>query len=106
MGMETVGFLGLAGAAIAQGEQQKKIARQSLIAQTRAQDSAAASAAAAARRSAMEQRALNKKKPNVTSLLADEQQRALTGPSAAMLTGNLGVRPSMLKLGGVSPLGT
>lgn len=89
------------------GEQGARQQRRAVRRQEQAQRESAAAAAAQQRRAEMEQRKANARKPDVTSLLASEQQRALMGPSSTMLTGTSGTTRSAgsVKLGQTSMLG-
>jgi hypothetical protein len=57
------------------------------------------------RRQEMEQRRLNRRKPNIQSILGAERRAALTGPGATTLTGSAGVGRESLTLGRSSLLG-
>ena len=100
--------LGLAGAgavggSIFQGQQQKQAARRSIRAQERAQDEATSRAAAEVRRQSLAERRLNRRKPDITSLLSAERRSGLGETS---LTGAGGVGRGSLTLGRSSLLGS
>ena len=56
-------------------------------------------------RAQIDQNKANRKKADVSALSQKEEQAALTGPAGTMLTGNQGIDPEKLKLGGNTLLG-
>lgn len=93
------------GIAVAQGEAQMRAQKRAARRTAEAQRLATSRAAAEQRRQEMEQRRLNRRKPNVMSLLGKEQNAAATGPGATLLTGSAGVPRDRLTLGSSSLLG-
>lgn len=96
---------GLGGLAILQGESQKRAQKRAASRQAEAQRLATSRATAEQRRQEQGQRKLNRRKPNTTSLLAEERRAAGTGPGATTLTGAAGVSGEKLTLGKTSLLG-
>lgn len=96
---------GVIGGSIYQGLQQRRAQRRGERAQAAAQDVATRRAAAEVRRARDKERSLNRKKPNVLSLLNREKEAALTGPGSTLLTGSTGINRSNLLLGRSSSLG-
>lgn len=64
--------------------------------QEQSQREATASALAAERQGQMESRRVNAKQPDIASLMSSEQQRAISGPTATMLTGQNQMRTTSL----------
>lgn len=95
----------LVGGSVFQGQQQKQAARRSARAQEAAQREATSQAAAEVRRQGISERKLNRRRPNVLSLLSAERRSALTGPGATALTGSTGVGRGQFMLGRSSLLG-
>ncbi len=93
------------GGSIYQGLQQRRAQRRGERAQEAAQEVATRRAAAEVRRARDQERSLNRKKPNVLSLLNREKTAALTGPGSTLLTGASGINRSNLLLGRSSSLG-
>ncbi len=93
------------GGSVQQGLESRQQQRRGLRAQESAQRTATSRAAAESRRSGREQRRLNRKRPNLSSLLGREQQSALRGPGATTLTGSAGVNQGRISLGRSSLLG-
>lgn len=93
------------GYGVYSGERGAQQQKQAVRKQEQAQKDNLASAAAAQRAADAEQRKANARKPDVTSLLASEQQQALSGPSSTMLTGSSGAARGSMKLGQTSMLG-
>ena len=59
-----------------------------------------------AARADIEMNRANRKKADVAAIKSKEDQSALSGPAGTMLTGNQGVNPDDLKLGGNTLLGS
>lgn len=64
--------------------------------QEQSQREAQASALAAERQGQMESRRVNAKQPDITSLMAADQKRAISGPTATMLTGQNQMRTTTM----------
>ena len=96
----------LVGGVVHQGEQQKEAAKKAERSQATAQRLATSRAAAELRTQDQERRRLNRRKPNVAGLLAEERRSSLTGAGATTLTGASGVGRERLTLGRSSLLGT
>lgn len=94
------------GLAIYEGERQRKIAKRNLQEQQRAQREANDRLSGERKLAAQRERQANQRRPNIMSLLAQEQQRARTGPGATLLSGTLGVPQSQAKLGKRTLLGS
>ena len=111
MGAAFGGALGIAGGgaavvgSIVQGQQQKSAQKRGERAQENAQRLATSRAAAEIRAQESDRRRLNKRKPNVAGLLAEERKSALSGAGATTLTGASGVGRERLTLGRSSLLG-
>tara|TARA_R100000808_G_scaffold5348_1_gene16354 strand:- start:101 stop:397 length:297 start_codon:yes stop_codon:yes gene_type:complete len=90
-----------AGSAAHTGEQQAKSQRRGIRAQKAAQESAIAKAVGERKLGDMEEAKLNKRKPDISTLLGRE--RKLKGPASTMLTGPGGASKGLL--GGKSMLG-
>lgn len=99
-----MGGLAIAGT-VYQGEKQAGAQKRALRSQEQAQKESASKAMYAEKRAAMESAKANGKSPDTASLLAQEQKRALSGPSSTMLSGQSGVSRSAMKLGQSSLLG-
>lgn len=95
-----------AGSAIYQGTEQRKSSKRSLARQREAQDAATREAISAKRQKEMTERAANRKTPDVSALLGEEQRRGGLGAPSTMLTGPTGVQRNNLLLGGAGKLGT
>ena len=74
--------------------------KQSLRRQKHAQESATSRAMAEAKRTEQERKRLNRKRPDIGSLLAEEQKAATKGAGGTLLTGPGGVGRNNLTLGG------
>ena len=94
------------GYSIYSGEQQRKQQQKSLNMQRDANEQAKADAKRAEDRADIEQNRANRKKADVAAVQSKEEQAALSGPAGTMLTGNQGVDPDDLKLGGNTLLGS
>lgn len=90
---------------IIQGQRQKSAAKRSERQQEEAQRLATSRAAAELRTQDQERRRLNKRKPNISGLLAEERKAGLSGVGATTLTGAAGVGRESLSLGRNSLLG-
>lgn len=93
------------GASIAQSERQRRQQGRALRAQEQAQREATSRAAAERRRQETEQRRLRRRKPNVASLLGEEQRLSQRGAGATLLTGVTGINRQRATLGHSSLLG-
>ena len=87
------------------GQNQKKQMKKQMEMQRQANLEARQRAKEAKERAQIDQNKANRKKADVSALSAKEEQAALTGPAGTMLTGNQGVDPEKLKLGGSTLLG-
>ena len=87
------------------GQNQKKQMKKQMEMQRQANLEARQRAKEAKERSQIDQNKANRKKADVSALSQKEEQAALTGPAGTMLTGNQGVDPEKLKLGGNTLLG-
>jgi len=96
---------GLPGLSVAQGQQAAREQKRALTRQEEAQRQALRAAASQQRRSEMEFRRVNRKVPDVGSLLAGEAASSRQGPGSTMLTGFPGIDPQRLLLGRTSLLG-
>ena len=94
------------GYSVYSGEQQRKQQERSLDMQRDANRQAKQDAKKAADRADIEQNRANRKKADVAAVQSKEEQAALSGPAGTMLTGNQGVDPDKLKLGGNTLLGS
>jgi len=86
-----------AGAAVHQGEQARAAGNRSARAAKAAQRQSLLASATREKQAAADERRLNPRKPDVTSILFDEQRAGNTGPASTILAG---------KGGGKSLLGT
>lgn len=82
--------LAAVGGTIYSGQQQARAQKKAERLQSMAQREATARALSTEREQRMEHARVSAKKPDITSLMATEQQRALNGPAATMLTGTGG----------------
>ena len=94
------------GYSIYSGEQQKKQQQKQIEMQKEANKQAKQDAQKAEERADIEQNRQNRKKADVAAVQSKEDQAALSGPAGTMLTGNQGVDPDDLKLGGNTLLGS
>ena len=105
-----VGALVLGGLALGyniySGEKQREQQKKQLKLQEQANADAKQQAKEAADRADIEQNRANRKKADVAAIQSKEDQSALSGPAGTMLTGNQGVNPDDLKLGGNTLLGS
>jgi len=84
------------GASVYQAEEAKKGQKASLRQQKSAQAQALARAQSESRRSELERRRLNRKRPDLGTLLTAEMDRARTGPASTLLTSARGAgRPTL-----------
>ncbi len=90
----------LIGGSIFEGQQQKRTQKRSLRRQEQAQRLAASRALAETGRSEQERRRLNRRQPDLGSLLADSQRGGAAGVGGTLLTGPGGVSRNRLTLGG------
>jgi hypothetical protein len=93
------------GASIHQGQKAAQQGRRAVRAQKDAQRSAEARAISENRRAEEERRRLNRRRPDVASLLGEEREAAQRGPASTLLTGSSGVSRRKLTLGSSSLLG-
>ena len=100
-----VGTVGV-GYSIYAGEQQKKQQQKQLAMQREANQDAKTRAKEAADRADIETNKANRKRVDVSAIRSKEEQAALSGPAGTMLTGNQGVNPDNLTLGGNTLLGS
>jgi len=100
-----VGTVGV-GYSIYAGEQQKKQQQKSLAMQAKANKEAQQRGEEAAERADVETNRANRKRADVAAIRSKEEQAALSGPAGTMLTGNQGVNPDNLTLGGNTLLGS
>jgi len=105
LGLTAAAAAASVGASAYQGHQQRKQARGAALQQMEAQRLATSRAAAEARRQEQQNRELNRKGPNLGSLLGAERRRGSSGPGATTLTGAAGVSAERLTLGRSSLLG-
>lgn len=99
-----LGALGI-GASIFQGQRQRQVERRARRDQQAAQQRAESRALAEERRAEEERRRLNRRRPDATSLLANQQRDGARGASGTLLTGPGGVNRGQLQLGRSSLLG-
>jgi hypothetical protein len=100
-------MIGLTTASTAyQGNQQDRAQKRAVKRQAEAQRLATTRAVSEQRRQEMESRRLNQRRPNIASLLANEQRGALAGAGSTMLSGTSGVPADRLTLGKSSLLGS
>jgi len=88
-----------------QQRQQKKMQEQQLAMQRKQNAEAKKRAKEAKDRADIEQNKANKKKADVSSLSNKESQASMLGGGGTLLTGNQGVDPNKLNLGGNTLLG-
>ena len=93
------------GTSIYQGQQQKKAQKKQLEQQRKFNEEAKATAKEAQDRADVEQNKANQRRADVSAIRSQGEQAALTGPAGTMLTGNQGVNPNDLTLGGNTLLG-
>jgi len=93
--LATIAVAGL-GTSIYQGQQQAQAQKKAQRMQEQSQREATASALAAERTGQMEEARVNKKQADMSSLMASEQKRAISGPTATMLTGQNQMRTTSL----------
>ena len=94
------------GYSIYSGEKQREQQKKSIRMQEEANEQAKTEAKEAEDRADIEQNRANRKKADVAAVQSKEEQAALSGPAGTMLTGNQGVNPDDLKLGGNTLLGS
>jgi len=94
------------GYSIYSGEKQREQQKKSIKIQKEANEQAKTEAKEAEDRADIEQNRANRKKADVAAVQSKEEQAALSGPAGTMLTGNQGVNPDDLKLGGNTLLGS
>ncbi len=104
-GVVVLGSLAL-GYNVYSQEQNRKQQDKQLKLQEQANTDAKKTAKEAADRADIEQNRANRKKADVAAIQSKEDQSALSGPAGTMLTGNQGVNPDDLKLGGNTLLGS
>ena len=105
VGALVIGGLAL-GYNIYSGEKQREQQKKQLKLQEQANADAKQTAKEQADRADIEQNRANRKKADVAAIQSKEDQSALSGPAGTMLTGNQGVNPDDLKLGGNTLLGS
>ena len=93
------------GYSIYSGEKQQQQQKKQLKLQEQANVEAKETAKKEADRADVEMNRANRKKADVAAVKSKEDQSALSGPAGTMLTGNQGVNPDDLKLGGNTLLG-
>ena len=94
------------GYSIYAGQKQHKQQQKQLKLQEQANIEAKETAKKEADRADVEMNRANRKKADVAAVQSKEDQSALSGPAGTMLTGNQGVNPDDLKLGGNTLLGS
>ena len=94
------------GYSVYSGQKQHKQQQKALEMQKEANVEAKETAKKEADRADVEMNRANRKKADVAAIQSKEDQSALSGPAGTMLTGNQGVDPDKLKLGGNSLLGS
>jgi len=108
MALATVAAALGTGALMMQGKAQsaqQRTAKEGLELQKKANEEAKERAQEAKDRSDIEINKANKKTVDVAAIRSKEEQAALSGPAGTMLTGNQGVNPDNLTLGGNTLLG-
>ena len=75
------------GGSVIQAQEQRRAQKRALESQEREQRLAVSRAAAEQRRQGEEQRRVNRRRPNVASLLSSERRGELSGPGATVLAG-------------------
>jgi uncharacterized protein HemX len=90
---------------VVNGQAQQGTQKKALVAQKTAQDTAIAQTLSNQRKSEVASNEVNKKTPDVASILARAASASRSGLGSTMLTGPGGVDPSGLSLGGSTPLG-
>ena len=100
MAFSAIGAAALIGTSIFEGQQQKKQQRGAIRRQDAAQRQATQAAAGEQRRSEAERRRLNRKRPQIESLLGQAQRASAGGAAGTLLTGPSGVQRGNLTLGG------
>tara|TARA_R100001509_G_scaffold87547_1_gene49862 strand:+ start:198 stop:524 length:327 start_codon:yes stop_codon:yes gene_type:complete len=88
-----------------QRKQQRKAQKEQLALQRQQNEEAKKRRKEAADRADIQMNKANRKRANIDALSAKEEQAALTGPAGTLLTGNQGVDPNKLNLGGNTLLG-
>lgn len=88
-----------------QQRQQKKMQDQQLAMQRKQNAEAKKRAKEAKDRADIEQNKANKKKADVSAISSKEEQASMLGGGGTLLTGNQGVDPNKLNLGGNTLLG-
>lgn len=85
------------GGSLLEGERARKQQKRALGAQQEANRLATSRAASEQRRTEMEQRRLNRKGPNIGSLLDTERSQSAGGAASTLLTSPSGRRPTLAK---------
>ena len=93
------------GYQVYQGERQHQQQKKQLKMQEQANRDAKQRAKEAADRADIEMNRANRKRADVSAITKKEEQAAMAGPAGTMLTGNQGVNPDDLTLGGNTLLG-
>lgn len=94
-----------AGVSYFQGQSQKRQQEKQLAMQRQANADARKRADEAKQQSEIEMNKANRKRTGVAAIQSKEEQAAMTGPAGTLLTGNQGVAPENLTLGGNTLLG-
>jgi len=94
------------GSSIYQGEKQRQQQKKQLAQQREFNEEAKTRADEAQERSDVATNKANRKTADVSAVRSKEEQAALSGPAGTMLTGNQGVNPDDLTLGGNTLLGS
>lgn len=89
-----------------QGHKQSKQQEKQLKLQEQANRDAKERAKKAADQADVEMNRANRKRADVAAIQSKEEQSAMTGPAGTMLTGNMGIDPDKLNLGGNTLLGS
>ena len=100
MAVSTVAGIGLVAGSIFQGQRERREQRRAVRRQEAAQRQATQRAATERRRSEQEQRRLNRRRPQIPSLLGQAGRAAQGGPAGTLLTGPGGIGRGQLTLGG------
>jgi hypothetical protein len=100
MAFSAIGAAALIGTTIFQGQRQKKQERKALRRQDVAQQQATTAAAGEQRRSEGERRRLNRRGPDLGSILGGQRRAGQGGAAGTLLTGAGGVGRGQLTLGG------
>lgn len=93
------------GASIHQGYEAREARQESMRRQQKAQAEATTRAISERVRGEQEKRRVNRKKPDVQTLLGNERAESGRGTGATLLTGPTGVQPNNTLLGGQTKLG-